>query len=171
MKLNNLHMTADGANVAVGWDDDDGSRYHVWLEVADGQPVPPYRVRKTRRMGKRMVEQTLYRNPPLGTRLGDDGYFGTQYLRADAKAHAPFVTLALRRAEDEGLFAKAVATRRAAEEAEQVARKLKLVDGIRAGLEGREFKRPGACIIAKHLCEADTDDLHEIAMALRAAGV
>jgi hypothetical protein len=170
--LNGLHMSANSQMISVAWTADDGRRYHVWLETEKVpgatydspnhgyRPLRPFQTR-----------DKLYQNPatrPDGTHLSryDEGYFPTRYLNPSAKANAPVIAEALRRAEAEGMFEAAVeqamqdeADREAREQASRVAR-------MREDLgKRREFMaaRPAVVALIDTLLAADDADLYQLA--------
>lgn len=167
--LNNLHMMVNGPHIAVGWNELDGNRMHVWL-VAEGSheagftPKLPYTVQKD---GK--GKPTLYRNPPEGVAYRRPGYFDTRYLDAESKAWRTIVAEALDRARHEGLFAKAVAEREAQEANRKREAELKLVDSTREALKGYPFADPNARRNADDLLALDDELLLELAKAFKRA--
>lgn len=178
--IHNLSVHASGSMTGVFWTASNGERHHVWLamEQVEGStcsspnnglvPVKPYRVKGEYRLGHSdYAPSILYRNAPLnvdGTHKSrhDAGFFETRRLNATAKANAPLVAEALRRAEAEGLFEAAVeqATR---DEIDKQARDLKeRADKMRKDLDDRiklHADRPGVVAIFKAMLRQSDADL------------
>lgn len=173
--LINLHMTAreHSAQVAVGWTALDGTRSHVWLEVAKNEatgrsePLIPYRVRIERPMGHKTSKAVLYRNPLIradGTHpsRGDPDYFPTRYLDANAAANALLVEEALRRAQAGGLYEKALADSVREDAEHEAKRRAEKATKMRDDLDKRRDRdgvSPAALIAMNKLLEMGDDDL------------
>jgi hypothetical protein len=95
----------DSPEFCVSWVKDD-ARYHVWLD------------RKTMlvRAGLTGTQktQTLYKNPPLGTKHKGEGWYQTR--RLDARKHDATLELVFAHCIRHDLYAKAVAKAKADEE-------------------------------------------------------
>jgi len=89
MKTSNLHMIS-AAGFGVAWNDEQGLRYHVWLECKDGEPVRPFRVRLAREMGTSKERRTIYVNPPAMVERRSQGHFDTR-----KRNECPFLRLSL----------------------------------------------------------------------------
>jgi hypothetical protein len=98
-----VNQYSEYSDFSLGWDDVEGNRYHVWFD----------RTTRTRR------DDTLYKNPPLGTPYKGEGYFHTRQLDLNKKANISAYTEALMVANDHKLFDKAEETIAAARAAEQ----------------------------------------------------
>lgn len=179
-RINDLHATGDRSTmIAVGWNDDAGNRHHVWLKVEKdperpgrNRPVRPFQPRPEYNRNRRDFSDPpiLYRNCPLkpdGSFRSryDDGHFPTRKLSAAASANKPVVDEALRRAEAEGLWEKAVAEaeeEKAAQHAEALAKRLA---GIRRGLNEWQTEGPEGieAQVIDQLLFADDDQLLRIA--------
>lgn len=177
--LNNLHMTARplSAMVGVGWTDDAGDRYHVWLKVANNpetgrsEPVRPYEVKLERQLGHKNEKRTLFKNPamkPDGThkQRADEGYFDTRYLDADAATNAALVAEALRQAEVGGLYELALAQHERDEAEREAQQRRDRVAKMRNDLGDRRSRlfeagqdRPSAVALIDGLMNASDDDL------------
>lgn len=86
-----VNQYSEHSNMALGWNDVEGNRYHVWFD----------RVTRTRRNDK------LYKNPALSTPYQGKGYFHTRHLDVSAKTNMEAYTLALQIANDGKLFDRA----------------------------------------------------------------
>jgi hypothetical protein len=184
--LNNLHVTASGSMIGIGWTLDNGQREHVWLATYQSgkyedanngyAPERPFRVKREycSRDNAFTGSMTLYRNPPLnsdGKPLGryDDGYFQTRHLNAEAAANKDRVAEALRIAERDGMFEAAVKTDIEQRERAERARNERFAASIREHLSTREFSDPEAAIIASKLHACDDAVLIDLAYAFRMA--
>lgn len=183
--LNDVSMHANGGMISVDWKDDAGNRHHVWLEVEqvpgsnyDSRnkgyvPARPYRVRREYQLstGKHDGRMTLYRNAPLKddgsprTRR-DEGYFETRNLDCESKANAAIVAEALRIADVNGMFDKAV-DERERKEREQAAidlknRAAKMREALDRRIE-RHAERPQLVDAIATLMHLEDEDLVRLA--------
>lgn len=184
--LNNVHMTAHGAMVSVGWKDDAGNRMHVWLAIdtdergnskrdANDEVVVkrPFEVKCERSgaysTGRHMRQ--VYKNPPLkadGSALGrrDEGYFKTRYLDAESKAWREIVAEALRIADVSGMLEQARQAEKDNEAARETKQRQERVDRIRKGIADWQAEEPSdvaTCRALIALMAASDDDLLKVA--------
>lgn len=111
LSLENVHADSlsnwsGGGRCAIGWDYA-GARYHFWIN-----------------MPSRESQGILYKNPPLGLKTTDAGYFNTRQLDPEAKANAAMVAEAWAIVERDHLIEKMFAAekeekRKAAAELEE----------------------------------------------------
>lgn len=179
-QINNLSVTGDRSSmIAVGWNDDEGRRHHVWLKTENDperptrfRPVSPYEAKPEYNLktGGYTDPPILFRNPPIrpdGSYPGrnDDDFFPTRRLNAANAANKPVVDEALRRAEAEGLWEKALATAEEEKAAQHAEARAKRLAGIRKGLE--EWRAEGVAVIEGQVVDAlffaDDDQLLRIA--------
>jgi hypothetical protein len=85
------------------------ARYHIWVNL---EPLEP---RVDRTAGRERV--ILYMSPPLGSKLGDEAYFQTRFLDANAARNRPAVDRLFEIARERDLLTVARAER---DEAERV---------------------------------------------------
>lgn len=183
--LNNVKMTAHRQSVSVGWTDDKGLRYHVWIETEQAEgakwedrnggftPVRPYRVKAESNAlrPKDPAKFTLYKNPLVradGTHPGryDADYFQTRHLDATSKVNAPLVEAALREAEERGLFDRAVDADVEVDRQREATQRAERVAKMRSGLGDRRCRlfadgkdRPSVVGLIDALMNASDDDL------------
>ena len=92
MKISNIEVSTYSATseFSIGWNDAKGNRYHVWLN------------RNTRKRNN----DTLYKNPALGTKYKGEGYFPTRHLDVTADSNLPTFEFAMQEATRLELFEK-----------------------------------------------------------------
>jgi hypothetical protein len=100
-KMENMHVVpfTDG-----GWSagfDMDGARYHVWFDP-----------------DTLVVEDTLYKNPPLGMKPDDKKFFLTRRLDCNAGTNRKLIAQLMDEVRSQDLIGKARAAERVREEAE-----------------------------------------------------
>lgn len=92
-------------NVSVGLHHDryalscdyDGAHYHVWIRLLDGLL-----------MGYSKDDLVLYKNPPVGTSMYDQGYFRTRRLDTQTKANAALIAEMVRIRDEQNLLQVAI---------------------------------------------------------------
>jgi len=90
MKISNINVNAYATQYSIDWSDKKGNRYHVWLD----------------RTTRRRRDDTLYKNPPTGTKHKGEGYFPTRRLDVTNKANLTTFEYAMQEATRLGLFEK-----------------------------------------------------------------
>lgn len=110
--IKDVTVVHDGRRTHVSWIGADGNRYHFWF--VNVQNVSP-------------EMDMIHKNPPLGTKRNEAGYFDVRRLDARAAVNRIIVEEVRRRVIDGNLVQKAIAAheereRRGAEEARRLAR-------------------------------------------------
>jgi hypothetical protein len=171
-----LRMSGSHSMISVSWDAADGSaRFHVWLEVQDGQPVKPYRVKHESRIGSATKRRTIYVNPPIGTATKIGGNTTYRDADADAKANRDTVALALNEAEAHGLFELGQQAHREEEAAKELAERTAYAARVRAALQAHadqvlaDNASDHADLLQALVSGADDDELHALGIAVNRA--
>lgn len=90
--IENIHVDSiNGSKYAIGWTIG-AARFHIWAE---------------QRRGRRELEGTIFKNPPLDLKRGQPGYFDTRQLNPEHKTQAAILAAVLAVVDRDNLLPRA----------------------------------------------------------------
>ena len=170
MQTNNIHATTY-AGIAIGWEDGDGFRLHLWLEcrvTEEGEYIPkePFRVAHNLR-GLSRYQRTIYKNPPALPDGSRPRFSQTTHLNADAKRWKETVEHVLHVAKRDGLVEKAKAEAKAKVEADRKEEAERRASVARAALLELAAESNHPDLLAREFEQLGTESLERLFLAFR----